>query len=487
MRSPQPKKGHAAAARAGRDARAELLRAMPPVDECMRACEGALEIDGLSREYVRLMVRRAQAELRLALISNPGTAATSAAPTRQALIDEVVVRARAAIEADEPSLRSVINATGVVLHTNLGRALLAEPAIEAMATAARSAVNLEYDLDNGGRGERDALVEEELCALAGAEAATVVNNNAAAVLLALNSLAAGREVVVSRGELIEIGGSFRLPDLMEHSGARLREVGTTNRTHPADYERAIGPDTAILLKVHPSNYRVVGFTAEVGLAELVEIGNRHGIGVVEDLGSGALIDLERLGLPREPIVAERIAAGAALVTFSGDKLLGGPQAGVAVGRRELVKRMRANALRRALRCDKLTLAALETTLRLYLRAGDLTSTLPTLRYLSRTVGELESIAERAREILTERLGADFRLEVVPALSQIGSGTQPTEKIPSRAVRVTHPEHPPEAIAAMFRAARPSVIGRIADEAFLLDVIAVDDAAAFAVSFPNTRI
>jgi L-seryl-tRNA(Ser) seleniumtransferase len=219
----------------------------------------------------------------------------------------------------------------------------------------------------------------------------------------------------------------------------------------------------------------------------VEIGNRHGIGVVEDLGSGALIDLERLGLPREPIVAERIAAGAALVTFSGDKLLGGPQAGVAVGRRELVKRMRANALRRALRCDKLTLAALETTLRLYLRAGDLTSTLPTLRYLSRTVGELESIAERAREILAERLGADFRLEVVSALSQIGSGAQPTEKIPSRAVRVTHPEHPPEAIAAMFRAARPSVIGRIADEAFLLDVIAVDDAAAFAVSFPNTRI
>ncbi|MGH7914916.1 MAG: L-seryl-tRNA(Sec) selenium transferase, partial [Candidatus Binataceae bacterium] len=447
---------------------------MPPVDECLRACEGAAGIDGLGREYVKLMVRRAQAELRLRLLSTPGLAGASASLTRQAMREEVVRRTRAAIEADEPALRPVINATGVVLHTNLGRALLAEPAIEAMAAAARSAVNLEYDLESGGRGERDALVEEELCALTGAEAATVVNNNAAALLLALNSLAAGREVVVSRGELIEIGGSFRLPDLMEHSGARLREAGTTNRTHPADYERAIGPDTALLLKVHPSNYRVVGFTAEVGLAELVEIGRRHGIEVVEDLGAGALIDLGRLGLPREPMVAERIAAGAALVTFSGDKLLGGPQAGIAVGRRELVKRMRANALRRALRCDKLTLAALEATLRLYLRAGDLSATLPTLRYLNRTVGELELVADRARDILAERLGRDFRLEVVAAFAQIGSGAQPTEQIPSRAVRVTHLELSSEAIAAMFRAARPPVIGRIADGAFLLDVRAVDD-------------
>jgi len=479
------KKADAASARSSRDARAELLRAMPPVDECLRACEGVAGIDGLGREYLKLMVRRAQAELRQAVLL-PGLADASPAPTRQSMVEEIVRRTQAAIEADEPALRTVVNATGVVLHTNLGRARLAEPAIDAMATAGRSAVNLEYDLEGGGRGERDALVEEELCALTGAEAATVVNNNAAAVLLALNSLAAGREVVVSRGELIEIGGSFRLPDLMEHSGARLREVGTTNRTHPADYERAIGPDTALLLKVHPSNYRVVGFTAEVGLAELVEIGRRRGIDVVEDLGSGALIDLARLGLPREPLVAERIAAGAALVTFSGDKLLGGPQAGVAVGRRELVDRLRANALRRALRCDKLTLAALEATLRLYLRAGDLAATLPTLRYLSRTVGELELIAERAREILAERLGGDFRLEVVPSLSQIGSGAQPTEEIPSRAVRVTHPELAPERIAAMFRAARPPVIGRVADDAFLLDVRAVDDAAAFAVSFPITR-
>ena len=486
MSSTSSKKGRVTSARKSGDARAELLRAMPPVDECLRACDSVAGIDGLARGYVKLMVRRAQADLRLALLSKPILSAAPPALTRQAMVEDIVRRTRAAIEADEPSMRPVINATGVVLHTNLGRALLAEPAIDAIAAAARSAVNLEYDFESGGRGERDALVEEELCALTGAEAATVVNNNAAAVLLLLNSLAAGREVVVSRGELIEIGGSFRLPDVMAHSGARLREVGTTNRTHPADYESAIGPDTALLLKVHPSNYRVVGFTAEVGLAELVEIGRRHKIDVVEDLGAGALIDLGRLGLPHEPMVAERIAAGAALVTFSGDKLIGGPQAGIAVGRRELVERMRGNALRRALRCDKLTLAALEATLRLYLRSGDLAATLPTLRYLSRTAGELELIAERAREILAERLGGGFGLEVVPALSQIGSGAQPTEQIPSRAVRVTHPELAPEAIAAMFRAARPPVIGRIVDGAFLLDVRAVDDASAFAVSFSGTR-
>jgi L-seryl-tRNA(Ser) seleniumtransferase len=292
--------------------------------------------------------------------------------------------------------------------------------------------------------------------------------------------------VVSRGELVEIGGSFRLPDLMEHSGARLREVGTTNRTHPGDYEAAIGPETALLLKVHPSNYRVVGFTAAVSLPELVEIGRRRGVHVAEDLGSGALADLSQFGLPREPLVNERVAAGAALVTFSGDKLLGGPQSGIAVGRRDLIEKMRLNPLRRALRCDKLTLAALEATLRLYLRSGDLSTALPTLRFISRTTGELEMIAERAREILAERLTAEFRIEVVPSMSQIGSGAQPAEEIPSRAIRITHPELAPEAVAAMFRGARPPVIGRIADDAFLLDMRAVDDATAFAVSFRAIR-
>jgi L-seryl-tRNA(Ser) seleniumtransferase len=463
------------------DARTEMLRAMPSVDQCLRACESAGGISGLRREYIRMIVRREQAATRAAILSGSRIIQSSNDP-REQLLGEIIERARGAIEADQPVLRPVVNATGVILHTNLGRALLAESAIEAVALAARSAVNLEYDLETGGRGERDALIEEALCALTEAEAATVVNNNAGAVLLALKSLAAGREVVVSRGELVEIGGSFRLPDLMEHSGARLREVGTTNRTHPGDYEAAIGPDTALLLKVHPSNYRVVGFTAEVELPELVEIGRRHGVPVVEDLGSGALADLAQFGISREPLAAERIASGAALVTFSGDKLLGGPQAGIAIGKRDLVEKMRSNALRRALRCDKLTLAALEATLRIYLRSGDLCAALPTLRYISRTTGELEMIAERAREILSERLGGEFCFEVAPSTSQIGSGAQPTEEIPSRAIRITHPELAPEAIAAMFRGARPPVIGRIADDAFLLDMRAVDDASAFAVSF-----
>jgi L-seryl-tRNA(Ser) seleniumtransferase len=474
--------GETRAAGEKREARAELLRAMPTVDECLRACDGAPGFEGLSREYKKLIVRRIQDEMRATILTD----ADALPHSREELTAEAVRRASAAVAADEPNLRTVINATGVVLHTNLGRALLAEPAIEALAVAAASPVNVEYDLAGGGRGERDSVVEDELVRLTGAEAATVVNNNAAAVLLALNSLAAGREVVVSRGELIEIGGSFRLPDVMERSGAILREVGTTNRTHPADYERAIGPDTALLLKVHPSNYRVVGFTSEVGLGELVEIGRRHGVDVVEDLGAGALADLSAYGLPREPIVGERIAAGAALVTFSGDKLLGGPQAGLVVGRSDLVKRLRSNPLKRALRCDKLTLAALEATLRLYLRSGDLPSAIPTLRYLTRGVGELERIATSAREILAERLGPEYQLEVVVSFAQIGSGALPTERIESRAIRITHPTLSPEAIAAAFRTARPPVIGRITDGAFLLDLKTVDDESAFAVSFSAAR-
>ncbi len=463
---------------------------MPPVDECLRAAAREPALNSFAHGYLRILVRQAQAALRdraqSAFEQKSPTAVDGVAPTRALLVAEIVRMACEFAAADEPSLRPVVNATGVVLHTNLGRALLAEAAIEAVVRAARSPVNLEYDFESGGRGDRDALIEEQLCELTGAQAATVVNNNAAAVLLALNSIANGREVIVSRGELIEIGGAFRIPDVMASSGARLREVGTTNRTHPRDYAAAIGPDTAMLLKVHPSNYRIIGFTAEVSLAEMVEIGNEHRLPVMEDLGSGALVDLRLHGLPsvlNEPIVADRVATGAGLVTFSGDKLLGGPQAGLIVGRRDLIDRLKANPLKRALRCDKLTLAALEATLRLYLRSGDLATDLPTLRHLRRTPAELEVAATRAREYLADRLGAAFTIEVVVSASEIGSGALPTTEIESRALRLTHRELSPDAIASLFRHARPPVIGRITDGAFLLDLRAVEDPAALAVEFP----
>ena len=463
---------------AGADARAELVRTIPPIDECLRAAESNPALAGFGRSYLKVMVQRAQAGLRASILAGQGSHPLD----RDAMIESVVRAAANAIAVDESVLRPVVNATGVVLHTNLGRAILAEPAIEAIEMAARSALNLEYDLETGARGDRDSNVEQEICALTGAEAATVVNNNAAAVVLALNSLAERREVVVSRGEMIEIGGSFRLPDVMAKSGAILREVGTTNRTHPQDYADAIGPDTALLLKVHPSNYRVVGFTSEVTLEDLVEIGRARAIDVMEDLGAGALIDLTEFGIPHEPIVRDRIAAGAAVVTFSGDKLLGGPQAGVIVGKRAAIDRIKRNPLKRALRCDKLTLAALAATLRLYLRSRDLAADLPTLRFLGRSVSEISAFAPRAREILVERLGSGYIVEIVDAASQVGSGAMPAEELKSVALRVTHPEKSADAIAAMFRRAR--IIGRVIDDSFQLDLRTIEDPAVFAVKLQN---
>ena len=455
---------------------------MPPVDECIRAAEAHSALAGFSHLYLKALVTRALGAMR-AVIANE----KSDAANREDIIKKIVGAVEHAAAVDEPALKSVINATGVVLHTNLGRAILPEAAIEAIAQAARSAVNLEFDLEGGSRGDRDALVESELCALTGAESATVVNNNAAAVLLALTAIAEGREVIVSRGELIEIGGSFRLPDVMARSGARLREVGTTNRTHPSDYENAIGSETALLLKVHPSNYRVVGFTSEVTLEELVKIGRARGIPVMEDLGAGALIDMSAYGLPREPIVAERIAAGADLVSFSGDKLLGGPQAGIVVGKRAMVARLKANALKRALRCDKLTLAALSATLRVYLRSGNLAADIPTLRFLTRTVAEMKQIAPRARDILVDRLGAEFRCEIIESTSQIGSGALPTEELPTIAIRVTHPRVSANSIADIFRRAHQPIIGRITADGFQLDLRTVDDPAVFAATFLPIRV
>ncbi len=444
---------------------ARLLTHLPSVERVLAAPEAVALLAGCAREPLVQAVRRALEEARLRIRAGERLSDGELAPQRLA--------ARAAqILADErnPRMRRVVNATGVVLHTNLGRALLAEEAIEAMTRAAAEPIALEYDLSGGERGERDRMVDEHLRVLTGAEAATVVNNNAGAVLLVLNALAAGREVVVSRGELIEIGGSFRIPDIMEKSGARLREVGTTNRTHAADYERAIDARTAMLLKVHTSNYRVVGFTAEVELAELRRLADVHSrVWVVEDLGAGALVDLGRWGLPAEPVVADRVAAGADLVTFSGDKLLGGPQCGLIVGRAELVERIRRNPLKRALRCDKLTLAALEATLRIYRFDPAPERRIPTLKALVRPLEELEEMGREALGLLAAALGAEYRLALVPSEAQLGSGSQPTVTIPSRAVAVSSDCHSTEAIGERFRMAATPIIGRIERDRFLLDL------------------
>lgn len=330
----------------------------------------------------------------------------------------------------QPSLKRVINATGVIIHTNLGRSLLPPELGPLLSTTASSYSNLELNLKTGKRGSRYSHVENLLCELTGAEAALVVNNNAAAVLLALETLARDRQVVVSRGQLVEIGGSFRIPDVMARSGAQLVEVGATNRTHLADYEAAIGPETAMLLKVHCSNYRIIGFTGEVPLQDLVELGRSHDLPVMEDLGSGCLIDLSRFGLMKEPTVQETIAAGADLVTFSGDKLLGGPQAGILVGRREIIRRIQKNPLNRSLRIDKLTLTALEAVLRLYLDEEEALARIPTLRMISEAAAR---IRERSQHLLNSAAGAlagVCQLELCPMSSQVGGGALPAQDLPS---------------------------------------------------------
>ncbi|MGH9253228.1 MAG: L-seryl-tRNA(Sec) selenium transferase [Vicinamibacterales bacterium] len=446
----------------------ERFRDLPAVSRLLAHARTERLLIRFNREYVVQGCRDILDELRRAL---SGGHLDAAALEEDAILARLEARLAGAHEA---VLQRVVNATGTVLHTNLGRALLPEAAVNAVVQAATQPVTLEYDLAQGDRGRREQTIEHLLMDLTGAEAATAVNNNAAAVLLALNTLASGKEVIVSRGELIEIGGAFRIPEIMARSGAILKEVGTTNRTHASDYEDAITDRTALLLKVHTSNYRIVGFAAEVGLPELVAIGRRHGIPVVEDLGSGALVDLSGYGLPKEPVVGERIAFGADLVTFSGDKVLGGPQAGLAVGRSALVKQMAANPLHRAVRCGKLTIAALEATLRLYRESACLTHDIPTLRAFTRPLAEIENIARRALPSLASALGPGFRVSVQDSTSQIGSGALPTEEIPTKVIAIEHDFMGPHRIAGRFRQARPPIIGRVADDRFLLDARTIVD-------------
>jgi len=385
-----------------------------------------------------------------------------------------------------PSLRRVINLTGTVLHTNLGRAPLPEAAIEAMAAAARGNVNLEYDVASGRRGDRDSHLDAWLCRLTGAEAAIVVNNNAAAVLLILNTLANRRKVAVSRGELIEIGGAFRMPDVMARAGCRLLEVGTTNRTHLKDFEQATADGAALLMKVHTSNYVVQGFTATVPESELAALAHRHGLPFVIDLGSGTLVDLRRWGLPYEPTVAETLAGGADLVSFSGDKLLGGPQAGIVVGRRELVARLKRNPLKRAMRVDKLTIAALGAILPLYADPGRLAEAVPTLRHLARPQAEIRALAERLAPEVVQRLAGRAAVTVVPCVSEIGSGALPTEALASAAFALRPTGGSLNALGRALRGLEPPVLGRQHAGALLLDLRCLDDETQFLTALGGLR-
>lgn len=367
-----------------------------------------------------------------------------------------------------PSLRAVINATGTLLHTNLGRAPLSAKALAAIEGVSRSYSNLEFDLKTGGRGHRSDHVEGLLCKLTGAEAATVVNNNAAAVLLALAAMAAGKEAIVSRGELVEIGGAFRIPEVMAAGGVRLREVGTTNKTRLSDYRAALGEETGLLLKVHTSNYRIVGFTETVSGAELAALGRQKGIPVMEDLGSGMLFDLSAFGLPSEPTVSDAVAAGIDVVTFSGDKLLGGPQAGLIVGKKEIVAAIRRHPMARALRIDKLTLAALEATLRHYLDREEAVREIPVLRMMATSAEELEARCRRFAEKLAPLIGEEGVLEVIPEASRIGGGALPLAELPGFAVALTPRTISADTLAQRLRRGAPPVVGRIQEERLLLN-------------------
>ena len=442
--------------------------ALPSVDAVLRSAVGAALIERHGRSLVTEAVRNELAARR-----------GRSEPAGIADITEVCAGTLAALS--RPSQRRVFNLTGTVLHTNLGRAPLPEEAIAAAGEAMRSPTNLEYDIDSGRRGERDDHVAQWLKRLTGAEAALAVNNNAGALLLALNALAAGRETIVSRGELIEIGGAFRLPDIMARAGTSLREVGTTNRTHLRDFAGAVGPQTGLILKVHTSNYEIRGFTAAVPAPKLAALAREHGVLFVEDLGSGTVADLETWGLPHEPTVAEALQAGADLVTFSGDKLLGGPQAGLVVGRADLVAQLARNPLKRALRLDKIRLAALEAVLRLYGDPDRLADRLPALRLLARPREEIDAVARRVLPPVGAALDGVAAAEIIEVQSQIGSGALPVSLLPSAALALLPLRRGGNAVEALARSLRGlpvPVIGRIDGGRVILDMRCLDDEAGF---------
>jgi len=454
------------------ETRLSLLRQLPSVDGLAQACRQG---NGTGNSPAMLLLEAARGVLerkrRLVLQATTDEALTAIDVRTEALQAEVAIWIR---QARQPQFRRVINATGVILHTNLGRALLSHAAVENVALLASHYSNLEYDLERGQRGDRYVAVVALLQRLTGAEEALVVNNNAAAVLLALQTLAAGREVVVSRGELIEIGGSFRIPDIMRASGAMLHEVGTTNKTHLADYQSAIHERTALLLKVHASNYRIVGFTESVPREALVQLGNASQLPVMEDLGSGNLVDLSAYGLDQEPTVSEVVRAGVDVVTFSGDKLLGGPQAGILVGKKRYIELLKRHPLNRALRIDKMTLAALEATLRHYMDPPAAVREIPTLQMLTAPIQDVNRRARRLLRQVKGVIGGDWSVNVQPDVSEVGAGALPLTKLPTQAISLRSARMSATEIEQSFRRHDPAVLGRIQQDRFLLDMRMVQD-------------
>ncbi|MDD3814883.1 MAG: L-seryl-tRNA(Sec) selenium transferase [Desulfocapsaceae bacterium] len=444
----------------------QLLCALPKIDECLAGLAG--RAGSVPPTLVKLAVRHCiDLERQRILTDDPDCQLLSREQWDERLLEAITLK-------NQMNLRRVINGTGVVIHTNLGRSLLSTSMVDALQQAGAHYTNLEFDLSNGKRGSRYSLVEEIICDLTGAEAALVVNNNAAAVLLALDTLASGKEVIVSRGQLVEIGGSFRIPDVIAKSGARLVEVGATNRTHLADYERMINDETAMLLKVHTSNFRIIGFTSEVSAEELVALGHAKSLPVMEDLGSGSLVDLSPFGLPQEPTVQQIVKAGVDVVTFSGDKLLGGPQAGLIVGKKEVIDRIKRNPLNRALRIDKFTLASLEAVLRNYYDLEQALTTIPTLKMLTQPVDLIKRRAQRLMRRIHAKIQPTCSLSLQPTMSRVGGGAMPEHGLSSWAVTFKPLQIHLSAMEQGLRKLSIPIIGRMEDDSLLLDMRTVSD-------------
>lgn len=441
-----------------------ILRKLPSIDELMNTDAGLSLTKEFDREIVVDAARQIVDDLRSAIKRNPEDSWDHLI-SADAVIAQVV---KLLNKRFEPSLRYAVNAAGIILHTGMGRAMLSKSAVDAVNDAIRGYSTLAVDADTGLRAKRDAHVSELLCAITGAEDATIVNNNAAATMLILNTLAAGKEVIVSRGQLVEIGGSFRMPDVMVMSGAVLKEVGTTNKTHLKDYKSAINENTGAILKVHQSNYRIVGFTSEPSVDELAQLSKEHNLPLIDDIGSGALFDLSEFGLEHEPLVQDSVRAGSSVVCFSGDKLIGGPQAGIIIGKKAIIERIRKNPMARALRVDKMTVAAMEATLRLFMNRGKLNESHPVYRMLSEPISTIELRAVNTLAVICNRLQRCAELSIIDDGSLVGSGSVPAQTIPTKVLSVIPKTMSADALALKLRHYSTPIFTRIKQDAVLFD-------------------